>query len=398
MLIKISLGKDTAKNKINSIKIKMYYIKGVGMTKFGIHAKTTHELCYDAIMEALEDADMGLLEIENIIISRGDSKNDGERQKLFPGMLSSILRYEDIPIIRVTAACSGGGAALWDAINSQAKNILIVGVEKLTSAPTRHITDDLMMASERIYEQTEGVIFPAQNALIAQQYMIKYNVGMDDLALVALKNHENAFLNPKARFYKKKVTLDMINKSPVVASPLRLFDCSISVDGAAAVIISKDKTDIEISGSSLCTDRLPAFESNDMTMWDAARIAAESAYKQSGIKPEDVNFVEIHDAFTSVELMSYEHLGFCKKGEGARLIRDGTTKINGKLPVNTSGGLKAKGHPISATGISQIYEIVKQMRKQAGDRQLDKTKIGLAHNVGGVGSTVAVHILKNLGG
>ena len=374
------------------------YIKGAGMTKFGVHAETTHELCYEAIMEALEDADTPLSEIDEIIISKGDSRNDGERQKLFPGMLSSMLQDQNIPIIRVMAACSGGGAAVWDAVNSKARNILVVGVDKLSNGSTSSMTDNLMMASERIYEQTEGLNFPAQNALIAQQYMLKYNVSKDDLALVALKNHENAFLNPKARFYGKKVTLDMIKKSPVVASPLRLFDCSISVDGAAAAILSTEKSDIEIIGSSLYADRLSAFESRDMTSWAATRLAAQSAYYQAGITPKDIDFVELHDAFTSVELMAYEDLGFAERGEGKKLIKKGVTKMNGKLPVNTSGGLKAKGHPVSATGVSQIYEIVRQMRKHAGKGQLDNTRIGLAHNVGGVGSTVTVHIMKHIGG
>lgn len=374
------------------------YVKGVGMTKFGTHTETSQELCYEAIMETLDDADMSITDIDEIIISKGDSINDGERQRLFPGVLSSIIQDQGIPIIRVVAACSGGGAAVWNAVNSQANNILVVGVEKLTSGPTKFVTDDLMMASERIYEQTEGLNFPAQNALIAQQYMMKYKVSQKYLALVSLKNHENAFLNPKAKFYKKKVTLDMIKNSPVVASPLRLFDCSISVDGAAAVIISKEKSDIEIVGSSLYADRLSAFESHDMTSWDATILAAKSAYEQANISPKDIDFVELHDAFTSVELMAYEDLGFAEKGKGKDLIKKGITKINGKLPVNASGGLKAKGHPVSATGVSQIYEIAKQMKKQASERQLEKTNIGLAHNVGGVGSTVTVNILKHIGG
>src|SRR3989338_8397531 len=229
------------------------YVKGVGMTKFGSHSETSQELCYEAIMDALEDAEMQLPDIDVIIMSRSDSINDGERQRLFPGVLSSILRDENIPIIRVIAACSCGGAAIWNAVNSRAKNILVVGVERLASTRTEYVTDDLMMAAERIYEQTEGLIFPAQNALIAQQYMMKYGVTSDDLALVSLKNHENAFFNPKARFYRKKITLGMIKKSPVVASPLRLFDCSVSVNGAACAIISKEKSDVEIVGSGMST-------------------------------------------------------------------------------------------------------------------------------------------------
>ena len=368
------------------------------MTQFRVHSETTHELCYEAIAEALEDADMSMTEIDEIVIAKGDSVNDGERQRMFQGLLSSMLQRENIPISQIIAACAGGGAALWNGIHSSARNVLVVGVEKLTSNSTKYVTDDLMMASERIYEQTEGLCFPAQNALIAQQYMRKYGAKPKDLALVSLKNHDNAYNNPKARFYKRKVTMGMIKKSPIVASPLRLFDCSLNVDGGAAVIISKDKTDIGFIGSSLYVDRLPAFESWDMTSWDATKLAAKDAYGQAGLKPQDVDFVELHDAFTSVELISYEDLGFAKKGEGKKLIRRGATRMNGILPVNSSGGLKAKGHPVSATGISQIYEITKQMRRQAGNRQLDKNKIALAHNVGGVGSTVTVHLLKNFGG
>ncbi len=374
------------------------YVKGVGMTKFAAHSASSQELCYEAVMEALEDANMSISDIDEIILSKGDSVKDGERQRLFPGVLSSILGEENIPIIRVTAACSGGGSAFWDAMHSDKRNILVLGIEKLSKGLTKYTTDNFMMAAERVYEQLEGLNFPAQNALIAQQYMMKYGATSDDLALVALKNHENAYNNPKARFYGKKVTLDMIKKSPVIASPLRLFDCSISVDGAAAAIISKEESDIKIIGSSLYAGRLSPFESIDMTTWDAAVLAAKAAYNEAGITHEDVDFIELHDAFTPVELISYEDLGFAKKGEGRKLIKKGTTKINGALPVNTSGGLKAKGHPVSATGISQIYEIVNQMRSKCGKRQIDRNKIGLAHNVGGAGSTATVNIFKNIGG
>src|SRR3989338_8211468 len=189
----------------------------------------------------------------------------------------------------------------------------------------------------------------------------------------------------------------MIKKSPVICSPLRLFDCSISVDGAAAAIITKEKTDIEIAGSSLCADRLPAFEASDMTSWEATKLCAAQAYREAGISPKDIDCVELHDAFTPVELMAYEDLGFCEKGEGKKLIRKGRTKLNGDLPVNMSGGLKAKGHPISATGVSQIYELTKQLRNQADKRQVDNPRIGIAHNVGGVGSSVTVHVLRKGG-
>jgi len=303
-----------------------------------------------------------------------------------------------MPILNVPAGCGGGGAALWNAINFQkknnVKNVLIIGFEKLVANISEKITDEMFMGGERIYEQTEGMVFPAQNALVAQQYILKYDATLEDLALVALKNHENAFINPKARFYKKKVTLDMIKNSPTVASPLRLFDCSIPSNGAAAAIISSDKTQIELAGSGLSTSNLTSFEREDMTSWGSTINAAKTAYEQANVAPKDIDIAEIHDAFTPVELISYEDLGFCKKGEGPKLIRKGLTKTNGELPVNTSGGLKAKGHPISATGISQIYELFLQFRGQAGKRQVDNIKYGLTHNIGGAGSITSVHILK----
>ena len=371
------------------------YIKGVGMTNFGAQPDTSQKLAYQAVLEALDDADFDIEEVDAIVSSTVDSECNGERQRGFSSILSSIFKKK-IPIITSSAVCGGGGSAIWTANRLNYNNVLVVGVERLLANNSIRTTEEIMMAAERIYEQTEGLNFPAQNALVAQQYMLKYGATTDDFALVAYKNHQNAFLNPKARFYKKKVTLEEIKNSQIVASPLRVYDCSISCNGAAALIISKDKTDIEIVGSAEETDYLSPFERDDMSSLEATRKSAEIAYKEAGVLPSDIDVAEVHDAFTPLELISYEDLGFCKKGEGAHLIREGTTNLNGKLPVNTSGGLKAKGHPISPTGISQIYEIVKQMRGKCGKRQIKKPKYGLAHNIGGVGSAATVHILKNL--
>jgi len=329
--------------------------------------------------------------------TNSESGRNEERQKHQGPMLSSILK-KNIPILNIRAGCAGGGVALWNSINnlrsSDAKNILIVGYDSVVSSSSAVLTDEILMGGERMYEQQEGLNFPAQNALVAQQYMMKYGATENDLALIALKNHKNAFDNEKARFYGKKVTMEMIKNSPVVASPLRLFDCSISVNGAAAVIISKEKSDIEIAGHGLITSNLSAIEREDMTSMNATIHSSKLAYEQAKIKAQDINIAELHDAFTPLEIVSYEDLGFCKKGKGAELIRNEFTTINGKMPVNTSGGLKAKGHPISPTGLSQIHELVLQMRKQAGKRQVDKTDIALAQNIGGVGTMVATHILK----
>ncbi len=375
----------------------MIYIKGAGMSKFDASQNWSYERIYESVNESLESGNVSLEDIDAVFVSNSEPESNGERQKHTAPMISSMFQKK-IPMLTVLAGCAAGGIALWDAINylnaNNARNVLIIGFEKLVAGRSESATDEMFRGGERIYEQAEGMIFPAQNALVAQQYMMKYGATSDDLALVALKNHENAFDNPKARFYKKKVTWDMIKNSPIVASPFRLFDCSIPCNGAAAVIISKHKTDIEIIGSSLSTSKLSAFERNDMTSWNSTVNAAKIAYDQAKITTKDLDIAEVHDAFTSVELISYEDLGFCGKGEAARLIRGGKVNINGALPTNTSGGLKAKGHPISATGISQIYELVLQLRNQAGKRQIDHPKYALAHNTGGAGCVATVHILR----
>ncbi len=373
------------------------YIKGVGMTSFGLQQDTTASLIYESSLEALNDADMTMDDIEAIVISNNDVVSNGERQRHSASVVSSLFQKK-LPIIAVPAGCAGGGTALWTAIKLQKsagyRNVLAIGFDKMVSNISKTVTDEMLMGTERIYEQNEGMNFPAENALVAQQYMSRFGATTDDLALVAYKNHKNAFYNPKARFYRKAVSVEEIKNSPIVASPLRLFDCSIPVNGAASLILSKDKTDIEIAGSAEESDYLAPFERDEMASWEATRLAAIEAYREAGISHSDIDIAEIHDAFTSVELISYEDLGFCKKGEGKEMIRKGMTNLEGKIPVNTSGGLKAKGHPISATGISQIYELVKQIRKDAGKRQVDNVKYALAHNVGGAGSIASVHILK----
>ncbi len=371
----------------------MHYIKGVGMTKFDIENRNSMDFAEDAIMLALDDSGLNIDDLDAVVVANSDNAFNPERQRHFNSFLSSFFRRR-MPIIRTPAVCGGGGVALWTALRLNYNNMLILGTDRLLTAPSELVTDQILEAADRIYEQSEGMIFPAQNALVAQQHFMRYGSNSDDLALIALKNHENAFLNPKAMFYGKKVSLEKIKSSPVVASPLRLFDCSITVNGAAACVISKDKTNIKISGSGLAVDYMATFERDDMVTWTAIKNAADAAYKQANLKPKDIDLAEIHDAFTIVELVSYEDLGFAEKGHGQELIRDGTVKLDGKLPVNTSGGLKAKGHPISPTGVAQIVELTEQLRGESKERQVSNAKIGLAQNIGGAGGTVIVNILK----
>jgi len=373
------------------------YIKGVGMTKFDYSQKPWWSFVYEATMEALGDARMKISDISVIVLTAISSADGyGEHQTHKISLLSDLFKT-NVPIIEVSAVCAGGGVATWVANQFNFKNILVVGGERLVDNRSEVTVHWIMSAAERVIEQTEGMLFPVQNALVWQQYMKKYGATMDDLALIAFKNHQNATKNPKAYYYQRPVSLEEIKNSPIVAAPFRLFDCSLSINGGAAVILTKERTDIEVIGSGFATDYLLTFGREDICHFKATRLAAEKAFKEAKIKPWDVQVAEIHDAFTSVELFSYEDLGFTEIGKGAELIRKGIVNFDGKLPVNPSGGLKAKGHPISVTGLAQIYEIVNQLRGKCGERQVKPIpKIGLCHNIGGTGGSVTVHILKRI--
>jgi len=370
------------------------YIKGVGLTKFNYSQKPWWQLIFDASIEALEDAEMKISDIDAIVLSSMSSAAGGEHQTHKVSLLSDLFKT-NVPIIETPSVCSGGGVALWTANRLGFNNVLVVAGERLVYDQSSRTVDLILSAAERDIEQTEGMLFPVQNALVWQEYMKKYGATMDDLALIAFKNHQNAALNPKAYFYEKPVSLDKIKKSPIVSSPLRIMDCSLSVNGGGAIILSKEKTDIEIAGSGFATDYLLTFGREDLHHFKATEMAAKKAYEQANLKPEDIEIAEVHDAFTSVELFSYEDLGFAKPGEGAELIRSGKVNRDGKLPVNVSGGLKAKGHPISVTGLAQIYEVTHQLRGDCGERQvISMPKIGLCHNIGGAGGSIVVNILK----
>lgn len=373
------------------------YIKGVGMTKFDYSTKAWWQFAYEAAMDALKDAKMTMADIEAIVFVSVSSAAGGEHQTHKVSFLSDLFKV-NIPIIELTSVCGGGGAAFWTALQlQQFKNILVLASEKFGDNNSAIVTDWILSAAEKATEQTEGMLFPTQNALIWQQYMAKYGATMDDLSLIAFKNHTNAALNPKAYFYKKPIELEKVKSSPIVSTPFRLMDCSLSVNGGAAVILSQEETDIKVIGSGFATDYILTFGRADLTHFRATQLAAQQAYEQAGLTPQDINVAEIHDAFTSVELISYEDLGFAKEGKGADLIKSGKINLNGEMPINPSGGLKAKGHPISVTGLAQIYEITNQLRgKCEPERQVKSPKYGLTHNIGGAGGSVTVHIFEKV--
>ncbi|MDD4409815.1 MAG: thiolase family protein [Candidatus Pacebacteria bacterium] len=370
------------------------YIKGVGMTKFDYSAKPWWDFAYEATIEALQDAKMTMSDIDAIIFTSISSAASGEHQTHKVSFLSELFKT-NVPIIELASVCGGGGVAFWNALKIQEyDNILVLAAERFADNRSEVAVDWILSAAEKGFEQVEGMLFPTQNALVWQAYCEKHGGSIDDLSLIAYKNHQHAALNPKAYFYKKPVELEKIKASPEVSSPLRLMDCSLSVNGGAAIIVSKEKTEVEVIGSGFATDHILTFERENPTHFKATRLAAEKAFKQAGLTPEDIDVAEIHDAFTSVELISYEDLGFAEEGKGGELIRSGRINLGGEMPINPSGGLKAKGHPISVTGLAQIYEITHQLRGDCGERQVPSAKIGLTHNIGGAGGSITVHIFK----
>lgn len=309
-----------------------------------------------------------------------------------------------VPATRTEAACASSGAALRAAVHAVlsglADVVMVGGVEKMTHRSTAEVTEYLAMASDYPFEQWHGITFPGLYALMATAHMHKYGTTEKQLAAVAVKNHYHGSLNPKAHM-QKEITLENALSSRVIAWPLKLYDCSLITDGASCLILTKPElarkytdTPVHIIGSGQASDTIGLYERESFTSLAAARLAAKKAYEMADVKPEDIDVAEVHDCFTIAEIIAYEDLGFCKPGEGGHLAEKGETKLGGRIPVNTSGGLKAKGHPVGATGTGQAYEIFLQLTEQADKRQVKNAEIGLTHNVGGSGATATVHIYR----
>jgi len=309
-----------------------------------------------------------------------------------------------VPATRTEAACASSGAALRIAVQAVLSGlsdvVMVGGVEKMTHRTTAEVTEYLAMASDFPFEQWQGITFPGLYALMATAHMNEYGTTEKDMALVAVKNHYHGSMNPKAQM-QKEITLEMVLSSRVVAWPLKLYDCSLITDGASCLILTKPElakkyTDmpVHIIGSGQASDTIGLYERDSFTSLAAARIAAKQAYDMAEVKPEDLDVAEVHDCFTIAEIIAYEDLGFCRPGEGGGLAERGETRLGGRIPVNTSGGLKSKGHPVGATGTAQAYEIYLQLTGQADRRQVKNAEIGLTHNVGGSGATAAVHIYR----
>ncbi len=381
-------------------------IIGAGCTKFGeMWDKSFRDLFIEAGILALDDAGMSGAQVEALY---GGNMSSGifVEQEHVGAIISdySGLSSNNIPSTRVEAACASGGLALRSgiiAVASQYHDVVIsAGIEKMTDVGAEKAIDALASAADREWEAAVGATFPSLYAMMARAHMHEFGTTRQQLAQVAVKNHAHGALNPRAQF-RNKITLDMVTGSPLVADPLRLYDCSPITDGAAAVVLvpaerAREFTDtpIYVKAATQASDTISLHDRRSLTTIDATVIAADRAFKVARLQPRDIDVAEVHDCFTIAEIMAIEDLGFFNKGTGGPATLDGETAIGGEIPINTSGGLKACGHPVGATGIKQAVEIVEQLRGEANKRQVEGAEIGLTHNVGGTGGTVVVHILS----
>ncbi len=381
-------------------------IIGIGVTKFGeLWDKSFRNLIAEAGAKAILDSGISGNEIDALYIgSMSAGRFVGQEHVGALVADSAGFTHMHIPSTRVEGACASGGLAFRQAYMSVASSmhdiVVVGGIEKMTDVVESEATNILAMGLDQEMESFFGVTFPGVYAMIAAKHMHDYGTTREQIAQVAVKNHANGALNPNAQF-KKALPLESVLKAPMVAYPMGMLDCSPLSDGAAAVVIcaadiAKKYTQkpVKIIGSGQASDMFPVHGRENICTFQSTIHAAKKAYKQANIEPKDIDLAEVHDCFTIAEILAIEDLGFVNKGEGGKAIENKITTLDGSLPVNTSGGLKAKGHPIGATGISQIAEIVMQLRGQADKRQVKDAKIGLAHNIGGSGATCVVHILE----
>lgn len=377
------------------------FIIGVGMTKIGKFPEiTTTDMARKAYVDAIKDSGISPKQIEAAVI--GHVRQAGQGAILGQRIMREV-GVTGIPILNVENICASGSSAIWCAYNfiaaGQFDLAVVIGVEQLSI-----LGKGVIPPRQEDLEGVQGMTLPSYFAMVARRHMHEYGTTIEQLARVSIKNHKNGSLNPYAQF-QEEITFEEICQSPMVADPLTVLHCCPTGDGAAAAIICSENIakrysskPIKIAASVL---KSGSFDGGwrDLTINDQTRRASKDAYEMAGIGPEDLDLVELHDCFTIAEVFHYENLGLCGKGEGGRLIDDGETELSGKIPVNPSGGLLAKGHPFGATGVAQIVEIVWQLRGKAGKRQIPDAKVGLTHCVGGVVDGLdlgacTVHILK----
>ncbi len=408
-------------------------IVGAGMSQFGAFpGKDSRDLFVEAFQDMLDHLDQGM-DVQDIECAYvGNYSSDlFEHQGHTAPIIADWLGMTPVPVTRIENACASSSSAMREGMMAIASGlydiVLVGGMEKMTNLPTEGVTDVLATAADGLYEVPAGLTFPGIFGAIATAHMDRYETNLDHLLKVAIKNHENGALNPKAQFNvtiqsladrrvaraqqrglpvpEYKDEMDFLNDpqaNPWIAWPLRLYDCAPITDGAACVLLVASElahnfTDkpVHIIGTGQASGR-PLHDADELTSLSAAKIAASRAYEMAGVTPDDIQLAEVHDCFTIAEIVAAEDLGFFSPGEGPRAVDEGRTSLTGDKPINTSGGLKAKGHPVGASGIAQVGEIFHQLRGEAGPRQVanPNLELGLTHNVGGTGGTCVVNILQ----
>jgi acetyl-CoA acetyltransferase len=375
-------------------------VVGVGTTKFGKHDRSSAELFAEAARDALADADLSPSSVQALYY--GNVVGGETEKQLHTGpQAASVLGIPTVPTTRFETACASSHAAFRHAVMEIAAGVsdvvLVGGAERVLNVPTADSTEYFAYASDATWEQPLGLTFPGVFALVARAHMAKYGTTEEQMAAVAVKNHRHGALNPKAQF-QKEITLEQVLRSAYVADPLKLYDCCPFTDGGAAVVLASEEIArarpraVWVLGTAAASDSMLMHDKKDLARVPTTERAAAAAYRQAGLGPTDVNVVELHDCFTIAEIVATEGLGLFEPGAGGIAAEKGWTSLGGKLPVNPSGGLKSKGHPIGATGAAQIAEITTQLRGEAGPRQVDGARVGLAHTLGGNLATVLVSL------
>ncbi|MEW6363609.1 MAG: thiolase domain-containing protein [Acidobacteriota bacterium] len=326
-------------------------------------------------------------------------------QEHLGAMMADYIGMTPVPATRVESACCSGGTAVrqgyLDVASGASDIVLAAGVEKMTDVSGDEATYALSTASDMEYEAYQGITFPGLYALIARAHMHQFGTTREQLAHVAVKNHRHAAKNPVAQ-YPFEITVQGVLESTLVADPLHILDCSPITDGAAAIVLCSldmarkicKKPLVKIIGSGQATSTIALHSRSDMTWFESTAKAAEKAFKMAGKGPRDIHVAEVHDCFTIAEIVILEALGFTERGKGGTAAESGMTALGGRIPVNTSGGLKGKGHPVGATGVAQVVEITRQLRGESGERQVKGARVGLTQNMGGTGASTVVHILE----
>ncbi len=377
---------------------------GIGKTPFGALAgRDLRSLAVEAVENALRDAAITPKQVEAFYLGNFAGPSFVGQNHLAP-YVGMAVGFEGIPCTRFEDACASSGSAFFHAWQSVAAGVYEVvvaaGVEKMTSQATPRVAEILAGAGDMSGEGQAGATFPALFAMIARRHMHQYGTTREQLAAVAVKNHANGAKNPLAHM-RKVISLEQALAGKPIAEPLTVYDCSLISDGAAAVVIMPmdqaarlHSRYAKVLAVVQTSDHVALDRKADITLFPAVKAAGEKAYALAGLGPNEIDLAELHDCFTIAEIIASEDLGFAAKGEGGPLAASGATEICGRIPINTSGGLKAKGHPVGATGVGQICDVVMQLRGDAGERQVAKHKIGLAQNLGGSGATCVVTILE----